>query len=238
MGSAAELGEREIGVIASTDELARDGCIVEPQGVDLTAYRRNPIVLYNHNYEKPVGVCTAIGVEDGSLAARIQFAPAGVSADADLACALTKGAVLNAVSIGFMPKETEPLDPKQPWGGVRYLSADLLEISIVPVPADSNALVIARNFAQRPGALRLIRSLVPIRQDAVERVLSRFQPLVHRRSDGAIVGPNDGRPLHEVQREFARQVWANQRAAEVEHDARWSKNGRAARLAALLGRMH
>ena len=233
VGAAAELGPREIGVIASTSELARDGCVVEPTGIDLTAYRKNPVVLFNHDYASPVGVCTALGIENGSLAARIEFAPAGVSPLADEVCALTKAAVLNAVSIGFMPLETEPLDQKQSWAGQRYLKTELLEISVTPVPADSGALVVARNFAAHPGAMGLIRSLRPMHREAVERVMSRFPSLSRTESNGMIFGPNDGRPYHEVQAQFTRQVWANQRAAAVEDAARWSKDGRARRLAQL-----
>ena len=233
LGSAAELGPREIGVIASTSELARDGCIVEPAGIDLTAYRKNPVILFNHDSQQPVGVCIAAGIENGSLAARIEFAPAGVSARADEVCALTKAGVLGAVSIGFLPVETEPLDPKQSWGGQRYVKSELLEISMVSVPADSGALVVARNFAQRPGAMRLIRSLRPMHREAVERVMSRFPSLSRTGSNGMIFGPNDGRPYHEIQAQFTRQVWANQRAAAVEDAARWSKDGRARRLAQL-----
>ena len=233
LGAATELGPREIGVIASTNELARDGCIIEPGGIDLRAYKRNPIVLYNHNYEEPVGVSVAIGLEGGSLAARIEFAPAGVSGRADEICGLAKAGVLGAVSVGFMPLEMEPLNPKEPWGGQRYLKSELWEISVVPVPADSGALIVARSFDQRPGAMRLIRNLEPVRPEAVERVLSLF-PSFHRAGAGGLIfGPNDGQPLHEVQAQFTRTAWANQRAAAVEDGARWSKDGRARRLAQL-----
>ncbi len=233
-GSTTSLGEREIGVIASTDELARDGHIVVPSGIDLTAYRSNPIVLFNHDYARPVGTCVAIGVEDGALAARIEFAPAGVSADADLVCNLTKAGTLRGISIGFQPRESEPINPKESWGGQRITSADLLEISVVAVPADTGARVTARSFEARPGAMRILRSLVPISPAARERALSRLSEM----------RPKPPGQMNEFERaayyrdqlgKRTLTAWAAGQAADAEREARWSREGLRARLAALKG---
>jgi hypothetical protein len=52
---------------------------------------------------------------------------------------------MKAVSIGFQPIESEPLAG----GGRKFTKWELLEISLVAVPANSEALVIARSFAGR-----------------------------------------------------------------------------------------
>jgi HK97 family phage prohead protease len=175
-GSIEPLGDREIGVCAGTSKLARDGHIIDMAGLDLTNYRKNPIVLFSHQPESPVGITPALGVYGGDLMARIEFAPQGVSPLADQVCSLSKAGVLRGISIGFDPVEMEPLDPNRPRGGMHITRAELLEISVCSVPADTGAGVIARaaSFPQRD-AVAFFRSLAPVPRAAIERAAARVQ---------------------------------------------------------------
>lgn len=144
----AEDGEADITkVIASTNELARDGWIVEPGGLKTANFLRTASVCFNHDYEHPVATPVAAALIDGGdkLEITVRWPPAGTSAKSDEVRALVKTGVLRAVSIGFMPLEMEPLDAKEPWGGQHVLSADLLETSFVAVPADTGAVVTQRS---------------------------------------------------------------------------------------------
>lgn len=176
MGGVEPLGDREVGVIAATSQLARDGHILETSGIDLSNYRKNPIVLYSHDPRNPVGVATAVGVANNQLGARIQFAPAGVSSIADQCCAMVKSGVLKGVSIGFDPDPSSatPLNPKKPYGGQRYARSELLEISFVSLPADTGAGVVQRSVAQRSGFA--FGSLRPIPEATFQRAFSRLLP--------------------------------------------------------------
>jgi len=139
-----ELGENEVEVIISTSAIARDGHILEPAGCDLTNYRANPIVLWQHNPDTPVGRAADLVVEGDRIRARILFAPAGISAKADEVRGLVKTGIVSGVSVGFDVLDSEPLDPKKPYGGQRFTKWELLECSFCSVPADPGAAVTAR----------------------------------------------------------------------------------------------
>ena len=168
-GGAEALSDTEVLVCASTEQLARDGHVLVQGGLDLTNYRRNPIVLYQHQQDSPVGTATAIGFDGDQLVAKIEFAPIGISQLADQVRALVKSGVLKGVSIGFDPKETEPLDKAKPRGGQRITKSELLEISFVSIPADTGAGVTARWYGSRADMLATISRLPAIPTAAVQR---------------------------------------------------------------------
>jgi hypothetical protein len=90
---------------------------------------------------KPIGTARAYVAGD-KLMAVVTFAPAGASREADEICALAKAGILNAVSVGFKPIKSEPIRG----GGERFLEWELFELSLVAIPCDANALVVARAF--------------------------------------------------------------------------------------------
>ncbi len=138
------VGDRQVRVICSTEDIDRAGEIVVQSGIDVSNYQKNPIVLWQHDVNMPVGRAD-IGIMDGKVSALVDFAPAGVSAKADEICGLVKSGIINGVSIGFNPIETAPMDPGNPKKGPqKYLRCELAEFSFVSVPANPNALVIER----------------------------------------------------------------------------------------------
>jgi HK97 family phage prohead protease len=158
-GSSTPLGDREIGVILCTSELGRDGHILEPSGVSLRNYSRNPIALWQHNPEQPIGAVHSAGLTpDGNLAGIVTFAPAGISLKADEIAALAKAGIVRGVSIGYDVIEWAPLDPREPRGGQRVTRSELLEVSLVSIPADTGALVAQRSARSRLDA-RIFRTL-------------------------------------------------------------------------------
>lgn len=140
------VGERQARVICSTEDADRAGDIVVQEGIDLSAYKMNPIVLWGHDTNQPIAKASDIGIVDGKLMATVDFPPVGTSAKADEICALVKAGVVSAVSIGFTPIEMEPLDPSNPKKGPqRYVKSELGEFSFVSVPANKDALTVARS---------------------------------------------------------------------------------------------
>ena len=134
------LNDREIRVVASDPTPDRVGDVMLPSGCQLEAYRSNPIVLANHEPDKPIGTAEP-SIKNNRVEALITFAPPGLSKTADEFCGLAKAGILKAVSVGFEPIDSEPIKG----GGVRYKAWSLLELSIVSVPANPNALIIQRS---------------------------------------------------------------------------------------------
>jgi HK97 family phage prohead protease len=146
-GVTKAVGDRQIRVIVSTGDVDRAGDIVDPNGIDFTAYRKNPVILYQHDHDEPIARSVEIGVVNGRVEALIQFPDPGSSEKSDEVYNLIKAGVLNAISIGFIPLEAISLDPKEPWGAKRYTKCEMLEASVVSVPCNSNALIVERTVA-------------------------------------------------------------------------------------------
>lgn len=149
--SVRTLGEDEVEVRISTAAVARDGHILIPQGVKFENYKRNPVVLWNHDVENfPVGRAETLSVQSQQIIARVRFPPTGISDRAEECRGLIKSGFINGVSVGFVPLDGELLDPCNTRGGMRITDWELIEFSFCCVPVDENALVTSR---AKPGAV-------------------------------------------------------------------------------------
>lgn len=130
----------------STEDVDRQGDIVRATGARLENYLKNPVVLWAHDYgEPPVARALSVEIIPGKgLKARFQFPEWGTSARADEVRRLWAAGFLNATSIGFQPITAQPLgDRNDFWGPQEFVEWELLEFSIVPVPANQDALRLA-----------------------------------------------------------------------------------------------
>ncbi len=125
--------------LASSDMLDRQHEIVTAGGWQLKNYCANPVVLDSHRYdsiEHIIGRAEVRDVERG-LEADITFAGTDKGRMAEQ---LVREGMLKAVSVGFLPLKIEQSkDDKEP---LKHLEKELLEISVVAVPADPEALLI------------------------------------------------------------------------------------------------
>ncbi len=183
MGSAEPLGDDEVGVVAITAGIKRDGNEWIPSGVQLADYRANPIVLMSHDVMEPVATTTAIGLTGGEIAARIRFAPVGVSAIADKVRGLVKSGVLSGISAGVDPIEVEPIDQYDRRCGLRITRSNLLELSFCAVPIDTNARVVQRSYDSHARRMTLLRRLPPVSRGSIDRVEARIAPSTTSREE-------------------------------------------------------
>jgi len=130
--------------VMSNEQPDRGGDVVRTDGWKLDNFMLNPVFPPMHNtYDKyPLGKWEKVWVEGGELRGIVMFADAGTHPEADLAYSLYKQGIMNAVSVKFLGNEYGPNDH----GGLTFTSQELLECSAVPVPANANALAIARNY--------------------------------------------------------------------------------------------
>jgi HK97 family phage prohead protease len=135
---------RRIGCVVNTEDLGRDGIILSSAGLSLANYEKNAVVLYQHDNNRPIARCTEIVSAGSAIKAIIEFPPQGVSDDADMVWRLVKANIVGAISIGYVPHEAQPIPGVM--GGRRITKSELLEISIVSVPALPTALVTQRAF--------------------------------------------------------------------------------------------
>lgn len=132
--------------VLSDGTVDRYGDIVDPDGWVLSNFKKNPIALFGHSSGFPIGTWANLRVEKGKLIGRLQLAAKGTSQRIDELIALVEQGILRAVSVGFRPMESDPIDPKQPWGAQRYKKQELLECSLCSVPANPAALALAKSL--------------------------------------------------------------------------------------------
>jgi len=127
---------------ASTDALDRAGDMIESAAWakgGLDNFKNNPVILFNHNYDRPIGRAKEIGVTENGLelTARISKS-AGEIKD------LIKDGVLGAFSVGFKVKDADYISETD---GYKIKDAELFEVSVVSVPCNQTAVFsLAKSF--------------------------------------------------------------------------------------------
>jgi HK97 family phage prohead protease len=138
--------------VMSDDSVDRAGDVIEQSGWDLSTFQQkdkfNPIALFNHRPDYVIGSWADVRVEGNRLIGRFMPAAPGTSEIADSVRKLIEQGILRATSVGFEPKEQEPLNEKANavYGPFRFKRQSLLECSVVSVPANPQAVAVARSL--------------------------------------------------------------------------------------------
>lgn len=132
--------QRSAEFIASTDAVDAHGDVIDQGSWVLNHFQANPIILYGHNSkELPIGQATAVSVVNGKLMATIKFASAEANPKAEQVWKLIQEGILRAVSVGFQPTDGR-YEMRNGDEVFVWRSPILKEISVVPVPANHEAL--------------------------------------------------------------------------------------------------
>src|SRR5574341_1089014 len=135
---AVEGDERALRIRITTAAVDRDGDTISPTGWKLTNYRKNPVVLYGHDYRGlPIARNTKIEPDEGGIVGTPHFVEPEIYPLAETVLQMLKRRYLNAASVGFLPYEwtRSEDDARKPRQGVDFSKQELLEYSIVPCPA-------------------------------------------------------------------------------------------------------
>ena len=145
---------RKVTFVASDSTRDTEGTVLNQAGWDLTRFNSNGIIGYQHkvygSYDATDNPDNVIGkgyayVEDGKLMVDVEFEPKEINELAEKVYQKILFGSLKAVSVGFLPLG------KGEWGqgeeainGARptyyYAGQELLEVSVVNIPANPKAL--------------------------------------------------------------------------------------------------
>jgi len=142
--------KEKVSFVASSATPDRYGDIIDQKGWILDNYKKNPVVLLNHDSNQlPIGKGN-VYLRDDKLVIDVEFdSEDGRAAEVERKA---KKGFMNAVSVGFRPLESKsrselPEDNKY-YGqrGMYYSKAELLEVSIVTIPANGEATMLEQKF--------------------------------------------------------------------------------------------
>lgn len=158
--------DRTIEFMGTLETPDRTGDIVRADGVELENFGKNPVFLWNHNTNIPaIGRIESVTRSGDGLLFNVKFAPSDVSEFADQIFKSFAEGFLSAVSIGFIPKDIEPIFSND--GillGLDIRRSELLELSAVNIPAHQDALAASidqkfqkwlDDYGTKDGALQL-----------------------------------------------------------------------------------
>jgi len=203
--------------IITAETIDRDGEVLIPGGMNSATFETNPVLFWNHDYEKPVGRATSIKRREKDIVADFIFAkrPDGYSGEffPEVAAALVGQGIVKGVSVGYTSetggtRRASEVDRKKYGDGVHtvYSRWKLLEISLAPLQANPEALITAvKKGIVSPVAAKRLFGIEPPRR------VSIVVPIAVKRADSsaAAAKPIDADAI--IAREIARargRLWS------------------------------
>ena len=129
--------------MASTADFDRAGDTISAEAWTkggLNNFEKNPIILFNHAYNKPIGRATGLKVTENGLELKAKISKSAP----DHVAQLVKEGILGAFSVGFRVKDADYLAETD---GLKIKDAELFEVSVVSVPCNQAATFsLAKSF--------------------------------------------------------------------------------------------
>lgn len=140
-----DLGEGVLEAVITTSSLDRHGENIITSGIDTTNYMaKNPVVLYGHDYfGLPIGKAIKLTEQKNKIKAQFKLAIDKYDF-ANTVYEMVKEGYLNAVSIGGLVKKWS-----EDYRTIEEM--EMVEFSIVSIPANSDAMITSRSFLEQTG---------------------------------------------------------------------------------------
>lgn len=153
--------------IASTNSVDRHGEVVDNNGWDLKAFKKNPVILWGHDHSEPaIGVSKKTWVEGTGKKAKLMIQPLlhDVTEKARAIKQLVDMGVIKTLSVGFKPLESPD--------GITFTKNELLEVSMVNVPANSDAMMLAYKGLKDAGFENEVIEEVGINTELIDKIVT------------------------------------------------------------------
>lgn len=205
----------EITAIASTAVEDRQGEIVEVEGWDLKDFKANPVILWGHDHSQlPIGKATKTWIEGSGKQAKLmtKIAFQEVTELGRAVKQLVADGVLKTLSVSFWPVDAD---------GNRFTKQKLLEISVVNVPANPQAMMLGYKSLKDNGFddETITKAGIPVAvMDRLSEIEKRLN-IVDTKANSAVNGlkhlnPHTGRS-NRVVTERLSMAKATARAADI-----------------------
>ncbi len=146
--------------VMSDMSLDRDQERVDPAGADFKNFKRNPVVLWAHDYERPaIGKISNPKVRDGKVVGKVEFDDKDTDPFAWMVGQKVKKGIINAGSNGFKPTTVEFVEEPKDSTRLIHRKWELMEFSICNVPANTNAMAVRAEDDMDEKAMEQLKAL-------------------------------------------------------------------------------
>lgn len=135
--AAKDGGNVSYDFVLSSETEDRMGDIIDSTTWQLGNFKKNPIALFSHDNKWPIGKWSNVHVAGKKLLGTLTLASKGTNSLIDTMHSLLEQGIMRAVSVGFIPGTAERIENTY---GYIFRDCDLMEVSLVSVPANPEAL--------------------------------------------------------------------------------------------------
>ena len=152
---------------ASTGDMDRAGDVILPTAWSeegLRNFKKNPVILFNHDYNQPIGRAKSITVDRNGLLLEAMISKSCKQYE------LIKDGVLSTFSVGFMVRDA---DYNEKTDGFIIKAAELLETSVVTIPCNQEAsFSIAKSFNNKKDFTEFLATELKINSQVSEEAIN------------------------------------------------------------------